>query len=60
MSIRCVPGGHDLVDPVQGLVVEFDVAAGEQVVELLRGPRPEDDRRDGRVYERKSLLSRHG
>ena len=39
----------DLVDAVQDVVTEHDVGSGEEVVKLLRRPRPDDDRGDGRM-----------
>src|ERR1035437_5706318 len=49
-------GRDDLIDPVEDLVSERDVEAGEQVVELLHGVRPEERAGHARMSDRE----RHG
>nr|WP_232303719.1 hypothetical protein [Pseudofrankia sp. DC12] len=49
-------GRDDLVDPVENVVGECDVEAGEQAVEVVHGARPEERAGDARVSDRE----RHG
>ena len=41
------PRRHDLVDPVEGGVIQRDRGSLQQVLQLLHGPRPDNHRGDG-------------
>src|SRR5450631_1144404 len=52
--VRCADvgaGRDDLVDPIEDLVAEPDVDAGEQVVKLLHRARPDDRAGDAAVSD---------
>jgi hypothetical protein len=54
VGIELRPRGDDLVDAVEDTVTEHDFGPGQEVIELLRCPRPDDHRGDSRMGSDKS------